>query len=242
MINMKLRDVRPMNFSGIPFVLVVISFTIIIVLPRVTPENYWPFWIFGWIVLFASWGTGAEVEKDFIVLKYVFGKLKIKIPFSEIEEITTINKLQKGTIAKYFKWEIILFMILVAYALFDLIILPHGLLKGYYFGDIGLIVFGLFYISAFTIPFSKKKIIGIFTYSFVLLAVLMLYLKIGSITADDVLMFIIMAFILTVTIWEVYSVEYVVIRTPRRLYLITAENTEEFIKALWKVTQNVQTT
>ncbi|AHF81183.1 hypothetical protein [Thermococcus paralvinellae] len=238
---MKLENVRPMNFSGIPFALVVVAFSLIVILPKAVtmPERYWPLWILGWVILFASWGTGAEIEGDSIVLKYVFGKLKIRIPFSEIEEITTLNKLQKGTIAKYFKWEIFLFTIFVIYALFDLIILPRGLLRGYYFGDIGLIIFGLFYISVFTVPFSKKWIIVIFTYSLIPLEVFILHLKTGNITADDVFVLISTAFVLTVALWEAYSVEYVVIRTPKKLYLLTTKSADEIIKALLKVAQNV---
>ncbi len=238
---MKLENVRPMNFSGIPFVLVVVAFFLIIILPRVISGEYWPLWILGWVILFASWGTGAEIEGDLIVLKYVFGKLKIRISLSEIEEITTLNKLQKGTIARYFKWEILLLVIFIAYALFDLIILPRGLLRGYYFGDIGIIVFGLFYISVFAVPFSKKWIIVIFTYSLIPLAIFMLYLKTGNITADDVCVPISTAFLLTIALWEAYSVEYVVIRTPKKLYLLTTKSADEIIKALLKVAQNVQT-
>ncbi|WP_457754131.1 hypothetical protein [Thermococcus sp.] len=238
---MNLENVRPMNFSGIPFVLVVVSFVLLIVLPRVLSRVQGIFFVIGVLCLMASWGTGVEIKGDSIVLKYVFGILKIRIPFSEIEEIAALSKLQKGIIARYFKWEIVLLAMVVVYAFFDLMSLPYGLLKGYYLGDIGLILFGLFYVFAFTVPFFKKRIIQVFAYSLVPFAGLVLYLKTGSITADDVTMLGIMAFVLTMIIWDVYNAEYIVIRTPRRLYLLTTRSADELVKSLLKVAQNVQT-
>ncbi|ADT84797.1 hypothetical protein [Thermococcus barophilus] len=237
---MKLESVRPMNFSGIPFVLVVVSFVLLIVLPRLVSHVQGIFFVIGVFCLMASWGTGAEVEGNSIVLKYVFGKLKIRIPFDDIEEITTLNRLQKGAIAGYFKWEILLFIVFIAYALFDLITLPRGLLKGYYFGDIGLIVFGLFYIFAFVIPFSRKVFVAILAYSFVPVAIFLLYQKTGSITGDDIFMFIALVMVLGFAILDIYGKDYVLIRTKKNTYLLTCRSADEIVKALLKVAQNVQ--
>ncbi len=229
---MKLENVTPMNFSGIPFVFGVIAFSLIVLLPRVMSEAYWPLWILGWLILFASWGTGAEIEGDSIVLKYAFGVLKIKIPFNEIEEIAVLSRLQKGTIAKYFKWEIFLFMSFIVYAIFDLITLPRGLLKGYYFGDIGLIVWGLFYISAFTTPFSKKKIVELLVCILVPLEALALYLKTGSITGDDIFVLMSTAIILLIAIPWFYERDYIMIRTKKAVYLLECKNAGKIIKEL----------
>ncbi len=232
---MKLENVRPMNFSGIPFALVVIAFPLIIILPRAMSEVWWPLWILGWLILSASWGTGVGIDGSLIVLKYVFGKLKIRIPFGEIEEITALSKL----LARYFKWEIALFVICIIYAFFDLITMPRELLKGYYFGDIGLIIFGLFYIFAFILPFSRRILVGILAYLFIL--PILLYQKTGNITGDDISMFMVLAAILGFAILDIYGKDYILIRTKKDVYLLTCRSADNVIKTVLKVAQNVQT-
>ncbi len=104
---MKLENVYPASYSGLPGILNSLG-TILMVVAMFfsisgNPElGFATFWI-AWALLLISVGKEVEAKNGKLILKYGFPKPLIKIKISEIKEIADIMKLRKGRISRYFR-------------------------------------------------------------------------------------------------------------------------------------------
>lgn len=235
---MRIGSAKPMNFSGVPFAMVVVAFLLILVPVRV--GKLWQLSIFGWLILFASWGTSVEIKEGVLVLRYFFGKFPVKIKIHEIEEINVINRLERAALVRHFPWMAGLFLTVILYAFVDFIMLPNGMLRGYYYGDVGLIVFGLAYMGAWNLPFRKGLYARLFAVFSIVLGVFLIRVKTGSFEGDDVFFVSMWGFIIFLLLEQYYNMDYIIIKTAGRSYLIAVEGKrDEGIRALLEGISNV---
>ncbi len=224
---MKVNDQRPANFSGVPFLLVVLSFVLILLVPGLS-ERLLPLSLFGWLLLAASWGTSVEIEGEVLRLRYAFGRLSVNIPLPEIVEVKVVSRLERGILVREFPGMFILLASVVVLALADLLLLPEGLLEGYYFGDIALILFGLLYLSALSLPF-RPSLAGILGVLLLALTALLMRLKLGFVNPAFLIIFGIVALLF---VSEYYSRDYVVIATSRGKFLVMSQKPEALLSIL----------
>lgn len=225
---MKVDGATPTNFSGLPLILVGLSFALIIGLPRLA-SDWWYLSIVGWLFLAASWGTSVEVEGETLRLNYAFGKLTINVPLSEIEDVKVVSRLERAVLIREFPGLYVLIAGAVLFAFLDLLLLPSGLLEGYYFGDMGLIFFGLLYLVVMSLPFSRMHLAGMFGVFTIIFVTLLMRIKTGIFDPLPVLFF---AIFFPLFVAEYYSKEYVVITAQRRRYCIMAEKPEPVLKTI----------
>lgn len=225
---MKVGDAKPANFSGGPLLLVGFSFLLIIGFPRLAPD-WWYFSIVGWLVLAASWGTSVDVEGWTLRLRYAFGRLAINVPLSEIEDVKVVSRLERAVLIREFPGLYILITASVLFVFLDLLLLPSGLLEGYYLGDIGLIFFGLIYLAVMSLPFSRTNIALLFGVLDLLFAALLMELKMGYVDPVSVLVLGIFGLLFVA---EYYRKDYVVITTQRKKYSLMSEEPEAVLRVL----------
>ncbi|WP_048150184.1 hypothetical protein [Palaeococcus ferrophilus] len=225
---MRVEGTKPANFSGLPLILLGFSFLLIIGVPRLA-KDWWYISLVGWLFLAASWGTSVEVEGETLRLKYAFGKLTINVPLSEIEDVKVVSKLERAVMIREFPE---LYVLITASALFvflDLLLLPSGLLEGYYFGDIGLIFFGVLYLAVMSLPFNRINIAFLFGVLDLFFATLLMKLKMGYVDPVSVLIWGVLGLLFVA---EYYRKDYVVITAQRGKYPLMAQKPEVLLKSI----------
>jgi hypothetical protein len=233
---MKVEGARPANFSGVPLILSGLSFVLIIGIPRIAQDR-WYLSIVGWLLLGASWGTSVEVEDGTLKLRYAFDRLTINVPLSGIEDVKVVSRLERAVLVREFPGLYLLIFGIVLFAFADLLLLPSGLLEGFYFGDIGLMFFGLLYLGVMSLPFGRIYVVGLFGVIALALAGLLMKLKTGFVTPAFI---VILAVVALIFIADYYSRDYVVIKSQKGKYLIMAEKPEMALQALLRRAANDQ--
>lgn len=233
---MRIKHARPMNFSGISSIMTAVAFFLILVPMRVW--KLWPLTLLGWFLLFASWGTSVEVKEDVLVLRYFFGKLQVKIPLCDIDEVKVINRLERATLVGHFPWMAALFLTVILYAFVNFIMLPSDMLRGYYYGYMGLFVLGMAYLGAWALPFRKGLYIRLFAVFLIVFGVFLIRIKTGDFEDYDGFLMFTWGFIVFLGLEEYYNTDYVLIKSAGKSYLIAVEGERE---TLLEAISNVET-
>lgn len=231
---MKLEGVRPSNFGGIPSLIAILSF--VLILGGMEFSSWW-MWIAGWILIFASWGVSAKIENKTLILKYAFGLLPIKLKGEEIEEILVLNRLERGVLLMYFPRIGIVYIGTLIYALYRYLTFPKSLLPGYYMGVIGFIVFSSSILISMAVPLGKTAHKLLVTSAISIAGAFLLWIK-----SYEVELVPMIPFLIVLSLWIVYDIDtedYIVLRTRKGKYLLTSnaprDKVEKAIKAIMEV-------
>ncbi len=104
---MKLKNVYPSSYSGLPGLLNSLGMMLLVVAmffnvsgsPKLGFSTFW----IAWGLILVSIGKEVEVRREKLILKYGFPRPLIKVEISEIRGISEVTKLEKGKIARYFR-------------------------------------------------------------------------------------------------------------------------------------------
>jgi len=232
---MKLEGVRPSNFSGIPLLIAILSFVLIL---GAMELSYWWMWTVGWILIFASWGVSAKIENKTLILKYAFGLLPIKLKGEDIEEVLVLNRLEKGVLLRHFPGIGITYMGVLVYALYRYFALPENLLPGYYVGVFALIVFSSSILISMAVPLGKTSHKLLVTAAISIAGASLLWIKSHEVELVPTIPF----FLIVMALWIVYDMDtedYIVLKTKKGKYLLTSnaprDKVEKAIKGIMEV-------
>jgi len=217
---MKIPGARPLNLSGIPFIMVVLAVFLIIILPRCT--EYWQLSFLGWPLIFASWGTSVEVQNDKVILWYAFGKLPVRIKRDEIAEVKILSRLERATVLRHFPGMGFLLIGIIICGLIDFLRLPPEMLEKSGLWDAGLVAGALSYLILLAFPFGKKWRIALPP---VALTIVLFSLLLSRNTLIDEIGFVVFlwALVLLMAFVDHYSQEYVLLKSSKGKYLIAIE-------------------
>ncbi|MCO6041747.1 hypothetical protein [Thermococcus alcaliphilus] len=232
---MKLEGVRPSNFSGIPLLIAILSFVLIL---GAMELSYWWMWTVGWILIFASWGVSAKIENKTLILKYAFGLLPIKLKGEDIEEVLVLNRLEKGVLLRHFPGIGMAYMGVLVYALYRYFALPENLLPGYYVGVVALIVFSSSILISIAVPLGKTSHKLLITAAISIAGASLLWIKSSEVELIPTIPF----FLIVMALWIVYDMDtedYIVLKTKKGKYLLTSnaprDKVEKAIKGIMEV-------
>lgn len=172
------------------------------------------------------------------MLRYFFGKLQVKIPLCDIDEVKVINRLERATLVRHFPWMAALFLTVILYAFVNFIMLPSDMLRGYYYGYMGLFVLGMAYLGAWALPFRKGLYIRLFAVFLIVFGVFLIRIKTGDFEDYDGFLMFTWGFIVFLGLEEYYNTDYVLIKSAGKSYLIAVEGERE---TLLEAISNVET-
>ncbi len=244
---MKLENVRPMNSSGIPLLLVVLGFLLNLFGLEFLPHPYSTiFGLMGWAFIFASWGKDVIISDTKVILRYAFGLLKIEI--DDISEIINLNELNRAILIKYFKGEILIPLLFLSNAALTLLKPPSKYPQMWLNDAVILVYWTVIFLLVFVFPLKRlrKYFIGVVIFAISLLPLLFwIFSSLGvSFREEDIKFYTFLSAIFGPWfVWEFIDnrKRYLLINSSKGKYLLVSVNksTNEVIKALLKVAQNV---
>lgn len=250
---MKLENVYPASYSGLPGILNSLGMIVMVVAMFFNVSGnpklgFVTFWI-AWVLLLVSIGKEVEVKNGKLILKYGFLKPFIKVDLSEIREIADITKLKKGRIARYFRQALVV-PILVLILPYIYIFAKGTTIPLRYVVFLLIPAFvGIMLILYFTMTLSnyreflrKATIIVAVVLAVLLLMILVIFKPVG-----EALLILVMSYLLLVMSFVIFMSislkrNVILIESDRGCYaLVCFGDYNELIRELLRVAQNVQT-